>query len=105
VKYTELSANQNYIGRHILLPETQRYDRAYQPKFENMAIPLEEVFLLVCFCLSKNKATLSMHACFCLSKNSRSAAEHAKTCKEKCGWHPAANLFCVLDNIDVDYIH
>ncbi len=37
------TANQNYIGRHMLLPETQNYDGAYQPQLQNMAIPLEEV--------------------------------------------------------------
>jgi hypothetical protein len=37
------TANQNYIGRHMLRPETQNYDRAYQPKLENLSIPLEEV--------------------------------------------------------------
>jgi len=37
------SANQNYIGRKMLLPETQNYDGTYQPKLQNMAIPLEEV--------------------------------------------------------------
>jgi len=37
------TANQNYIGRHMLMPETQNYDGTYQPKLQNMAIPLEEV--------------------------------------------------------------
>jgi hypothetical protein len=37
------TANQNYIGRHMLRPETQNYDRAYQPKLENLSIPLDEV--------------------------------------------------------------
>jgi hypothetical protein len=37
------TANQNYIGRHMLRPETQNYDRAYQPQLENLSIPLEEV--------------------------------------------------------------
>jgi hypothetical protein len=37
------TANQNYIGRHMLMHETQNYDRAYQPKLENLSIPLEEV--------------------------------------------------------------
>jgi hypothetical protein len=39
------TANQNYIGRHMLMHETQNYDRAYQPKLENLSIPLEEVHL------------------------------------------------------------
>jgi hypothetical protein len=37
------TANQNYIGRYMLMHETQNYDRAYQPKLENLSIPLEEV--------------------------------------------------------------
>jgi hypothetical protein len=37
------TANQNYIGRYMLRHETQNYDRAYQPKLENLSIPLEEV--------------------------------------------------------------
>jgi hypothetical protein len=37
------TANQNYIGRYTLRPETQNYDRAYQPKLENLSIPLDEV--------------------------------------------------------------
>jgi hypothetical protein len=37
------TANQNYIGRHMLMPETQNYDRAYQPTLENLSIPLDEV--------------------------------------------------------------
>jgi hypothetical protein len=37
------TANQNYIGRHMLRPETQNYDRTYQPKLENLSIPPEEV--------------------------------------------------------------
>jgi hypothetical protein len=37
------TANQNYLGRHMLRHETQNYDRAYQPKLENLSIPLEEV--------------------------------------------------------------
>jgi hypothetical protein len=37
------TANQNYIGRYMLRHETQNYDQAYQPKLENLSIPLEEV--------------------------------------------------------------
>jgi hypothetical protein len=37
------TANQNYIGRHMLRHETQNYDHAYQPQLENLSIPLEEV--------------------------------------------------------------
>jgi hypothetical protein len=37
------TANQNYIGRYMLRHETQNYDHAYQPKLENLSIPLEEV--------------------------------------------------------------
>jgi hypothetical protein len=37
------TANQNYIGRYMLRPETQNYDRTYQLKLENLSIPLEEV--------------------------------------------------------------
>jgi hypothetical protein len=36
------TANQNYIGRYMLRHETQNYDHAYQPKLENLSIPLEE---------------------------------------------------------------
>jgi hypothetical protein len=37
------TTNQNYIGRHMLRPDTRNYDRAYQPQLENLSIPLEEV--------------------------------------------------------------
>jgi len=37
------TTNQNYIGRRMLLPETQNYDGTYQPKLQNMAIPLEKI--------------------------------------------------------------
>jgi hypothetical protein len=37
------TTNQNYIGRYMLRPETQNYDRTYQLKLENLSIPLEEV--------------------------------------------------------------
>jgi len=37
------TANQNYIGRKMIMPETQNYDGTYQPKLQNVSIPLDEV--------------------------------------------------------------
>ena len=36
------TTNQNYIGRHMLSPEMQNYDDAYQPRLENTALPLDQ---------------------------------------------------------------
>ena len=36
------TTNQNYIGRHMLSPEMQNYDDAFQPTLQNIPLPLEQ---------------------------------------------------------------
>jgi hypothetical protein len=36
------TTNQNFIGRHMLSPEMQNFDEAYQPSLENIALPLDQ---------------------------------------------------------------